>query len=131
MAKLTKDEIVNAIAEMTVLEVSELTKDLEEKFGVSGSMPMMAMGSMPQAAAAAEVAEEKTSFDVVLAGAGAQKLSVIKALRTVTELGLKEAKDLVEASEISPKSIREGVSKDEAEKIRKVLADAGAKVEVK
>ncbi len=129
-AKLTKEDILKAIESMTVLELSELTKDLEEKFGVSAAMPVMA--AAPAATAVStEAAEEKTSFDVVLAGSGTQKLAVIKALRTITDLGLKEAKDLVEASDASPKAVKEGVSKDEAEKMKKVLEEAGAKVELK
>jgi large subunit ribosomal protein L7/L12 len=130
MAKITTEEIIKAIESMSVLELSELTKALEEKFGVSAAMPMMAAAPAAGSAAAAPV-EEKTSFDIVLAGAGAQKLAVIKALRTITDLGLKEAKDLVEASDASPKTIKEGVSKEEAEQMKKTLEEAGAKVEMK
>src|SRR5579872_1829760 len=130
MAKLTKEQVIEALESMSVLELSELTKELEEKFGVSAAMPMMA-AAPAQAGAPAEAAEEKTSFDVVLSGSGAQKLAVIKALRTITELGLKEAKDLVEASDAAPKTIKEGVSKEEADKMKKLLEEAGAKVELK
>lgn len=128
MAKITTEDLIQAIESMSVLELSQLTKALEEKFGVSAAAPVMAAAG-PAAPAAAE--EEKTSFDVILGGSGTQKLSVIKALRTITELGLKEAKDLVEASDVAPKAVKEGVSKDEAEKMKKVLEEAGAKVELK
>ena len=128
MAKLTQDEIMTAIESMTVLELSELIKALEEKFGVTASAPMMAMA--PQGATAAADVEEKTSFNIILTGAGAQKLAVIKALRTMTELGLKEAKDVVEASDKEEKVIKENVSKDEADKYKKLLEEAGAKVKL-
>ena len=131
MAKLTQQDIIESLESMSVLELSELTKALEEKFGVSAAMPMMAAGVAAPAAAGGEAVEEKTSFDVVLAGAGAQKLAVIKAVRTITDLGLKEAKDLVEASDSAPKTIKEGVSKEEADKMKKTLEEAGAKVELK
>ena len=123
---------INAIAEqiqgLTLLEASQLVKLLEEKLGVSAAAaaPMMVAGG--GAAAAAPVVEEKTEFTVVLTAAGANKINVIKAVREVTSLGLKEAKDLVDGA---PKPIKEGVSKDEAETIRKKFADAGATVEVK
>ena len=124
MADLAK--LVDELSALTVLEAAELSKLLEEKWGVSAATPVAvaAVG----AAAAAPVAEEKTEFDVILAEAGEKKINVIKEVRAITGLGLKEAKDLVEAA---PKAVKEGVSKDEAEKIKKVLEEAGAKVQVK
>ena len=125
MADLQK--IVDELSSLTVLEAAELAKLLEEKWGVSAAAPvaMMAAGG---AAPGAAPAEEKTEFTVVLASAGAQKINVIKEVRAITNLGLKEAKDLVEGA---PKPVKEGVTKDEAEKIKKQLEDAGAKVELK
>jgi large subunit ribosomal protein L7/L12 len=121
--------IVDQIKELTLLEASELVKLMEETFGVSAAAAAMAA---PAAAAgggeAAAPAEEKTEFDVILQAAGGQKINVIKVVREVTALGLKEAKDLVEAA---PKAVKEGVSKEEAETVRQKLADAGATVEVK
>jgi len=131
MAKLTAEELIQAIDEMTVLELNELVKALQEKYGVSAAAPVAvaAMPSvMPGAAEAAPAAEEKTSFDVVLAAAGDNKLQVIKVVRELTQLGLKEAKDLVEGA---PQKVKEGVSKEEAEEIKKKLEEAGAKVEIK
>jgi large subunit ribosomal protein L7/L12 len=131
MAKLTAEELIQAIDEMTVLELNELVKALQEKYGVSAAAPVAvaAMPSMmPGAAEAAPAAEEKTSFDVVLAAAGDNKLQVIKVVRELTQLGLKEAKDLVEGA---PNKVKEGVSKEEAEEIKKKLEEAGAKVEIK
>ena len=124
MADLQK--IVDQLSGLTVLEAAELAKMLEEKWGVSAAAPvaMMAAGG----GAAAAPVEEKTEFTVVLTGAGAQKINVIKEVRAVTSLGLKEAKDLVEGA---PKPVKEGVSKDEADEIKKKLEAAGAKVEVK
>jgi large subunit ribosomal protein L7/L12 len=125
---------INAIAEqiqgLTLLEASQLVKLLEEKLGVSAAAaaPVMAAGGGGGAAAAAPAAEEKTEFTVVLTAAGANKINVIKAVREVTSLGLKEAKDLVDGA---PKPVKEGVSKDEAEAIKKKFVDAGATVEVK
>jgi large subunit ribosomal protein L7/L12 len=126
---------INAIADqiqgLTLLEASQLVKLLEEKLGVSAAAAapvMMAGGAAPGAAAAAAPAEEKTEFTVILTGAGANKINVIKAVREVTSLGLKEAKDLVDGA---PKPIKEGVSKEEAETIKKKFVDAGATVEVK
>ena len=127
MATLTIDEIVDAISGMTVLEVAELVKKLEEKFGVSAAA-MVAAAPAAGGAAAAPAAEEKTEFDVILKEAGANKLNVIKVVRELTGLGLKEAKDLVDGA---PKPIKQGVSKEEAENIKKKLEEAGAKVEVK
>lgn len=121
------EKIVEQLSELTVLEAAELVKSLEEKWGVSAAAPV-AVAAAPAGGGAAAAAEEKTEFDVILANAGANKINVIKEVRAVTGLGLKEAKDLVEAA---PKPVKEGVSKDEAEKIRKLLADAGATVEVK
>ena len=125
MADLSK--IVDELSKLTVLEAAELSKLLEEKWGVSAAAPvaMMAGGG---AAAPAAVAEEKTEFDVVLTNAGANKINVIKEVRAITGLGLKEAKDLVEAA---PKPVKEGVSKDEANKFKAQLEAAGAKVELK
>ena len=126
---LSKDEIIEAIAALSVTEVVELVKAMEEKFGVSAAAPVAVAAAAPAAAAAAP-AEEKTEFDVVLKGCDASaKLKVIKAVREVVEgLGLKEAKELVEGA---PKTIKEGVAKDEAEKIAAKLKEAGADVEVK
>ena len=126
---MTRDELITAIGEMTVLELADLVKALEEKFGVSAAAPVAVAAAAPAAAAAAP-AEEKTEFDVVLKGCDASaKLKVIKAVREVVEgLGLKEAKELVEGA---PKTIKEGVAKDEAEKIAAKLKEAGANVEVK
>jgi large subunit ribosomal protein L7/L12 len=121
------EEMIKSIESMTVIELSELVKALEEKFGVSANMPMMAAPAAG-AAAAAPAAEEKTSFTVVLAAAGANKIAVIKEVRTITSLGLKEAKDLVDGA---PKPIKEGATKDEAEEIKKKLVAAGATVELK
>lgn len=125
MADLSK--IVDELSTLTVLEAAELTKLLEEKWGVSAAAPA-AVAAAPAAAAAAAPAEEQTEFTVVLAKAGEKKINVIKEIRTITGLGLKEAKDLVEGA---PKTVKEGVNKDEAAKIKKVLEEQGASVEVK
>jgi large subunit ribosomal protein L7/L12 len=125
MADLAK--IVDELSKLTVLEAAELAKLLEEKWGVSAAAPVAMMAAGGGAAAAAPV-EEKTEFTVVLAAAGAQKINVIKEVRAITSLGLKEAKDLVEGA---PKPVKEGVTKDEAEKIKKQLEAAGATVELK
>ncbi|MGY6709567.1 MAG: 50S ribosomal protein L7/L12 [Rhizobiaceae bacterium] len=125
MADLAK--IVDDLSNLTVLEAAELSKMLEEKWGVSAAAPV-AVAAAGGAAAPAEAAEEKTEFDVVLTDAGAQKINVIKEVRAITGLGLKEAKDLVEGA---PKPVKEGVSKDEADKIKAQLEAAGAKVELK
>jgi large subunit ribosomal protein L7/L12 len=123
------DEMIKTIEVMTVLELSDLVKALEEKFGVKANMPMMAAPMAGGAAAGAAVAaEEKTSFTVVLTSSGANKIAVIKEVRTMTSLGLKEAKDLVDAA---PKSIKESVPKEEAEDMKKKLEAAGATVELK
>ncbi|MFH1441123.1 MAG: 50S ribosomal protein L7/L12 [Candidatus Omnitrophota bacterium] len=126
MAAEKLEELIKSIETMTVLELSDLVKALEEKFGVQANMPMMAAPVAGAAAGAA--AEEKTAFTVVLASAGANKIAVIKEVRTITSLGLKEAKDLVDAA---PKAIKEGVAKEEAEEIKKKLEAAGATVELK
>ncbi len=128
---MTREELIQAISEMSVLELSELVKELEEKFGVSAAAPamMMPMAGMPAAgAAAAPAEEEKTEFDVVLADHGANKIGVIKVVREITGLGLKEAKDMVDGA---PKTVKEGVAKEEAEEMKKKLEEAGAKVELK
>ncbi|WP_300526447.1 50S ribosomal protein L7/L12 [Aminiphilus sp.] len=127
---MTREEIIKAIEEMSVLELSQLVKDLEEKFGVSASAPAMAMPMMMpgMGAAAAPAEEEKTEFDVVLKGAGSNKIGVIKVVRELTGLGLKEAKELVDNA---PKPVKEAASKDEAEDIKKKLVEAGAEVELK
>ncbi|MCZ4287692.1 50S ribosomal protein L7/L12 [Hoeflea alexandrii] len=125
MADLAK--IVEDLSNLTVLEAAELSKMLEEKWGVSAAAPV-AVAAAGAAAAPAEAAEEQTEFDVILAEAGANKINVIKEVRAITGLGLKEAKDLVEAA---PKAVKEGISKGEAEDIKKKLEDAGAKVTVK
>ena len=120
--------IVETIGGLSLLEASELVKALEEKFGVSAAAAAVAAAPAGAAAAAAPAAEEKDTFDVILAGAGANKINVIKVVRELTGLGLKEAKDLVDGA---PKPVKEGVSKDDAEKMKKQLADAGATVELK
>lgn len=119
-------ELVNTIGSLTLIEASELKKALEEKFGVTAAAPMMMAGGAAPAAAAA--VEEKTEFDVILADAGAAKINVIKAVRELTGLGLKEAKDLVDGA---PKPVKEGANKEEADAIKKKLEEAGAKVEIK
>jgi large subunit ribosomal protein L7/L12 len=125
--QITKEDVVKFIEGMTVLELSALVKELEEKFGVSAAAPMMAAVTAPGAAAAAP-AEEKTEFDVILTGFGAEKIQVIKVVRAITSLGLKEAKDLVEGV---PKPIKEAVSKDEAADIKKKIEAVGGTVEIK
>jgi len=125
------ESIVDQISNMTALELSELKKALEDKFGVTAAAPMMGMPMMMPGAGggdAAPAAEEKTEFDAVLTAAGDQKLQVIKVLRELTALGLKEAKDLVDGA---PQPIKQGVSKDEAEKIKKAIEEAGGKVDIK
>src|SRR6476661_4056404 len=125
MADLQK--LVDELSSLTVLEAAELSKLLEDKWGVSAAAPVAVAAAAPAAVAAAP-AEEQTEFTVILAKAGDKKINVIKEVRTITGLGLKEAKDLVEAA---PKPVKEGVNKDEAAKLRKMLEDAGAAVEVK
>jgi large subunit ribosomal protein L7/L12 len=128
MATLTKDDILEAISNMSVLELSELLTAFEEKFNVTAAAPVAAVAAVPGAAASAEAAEEQDEFDVVLAGVGAQKIQVIKVVRELTKLGLKEAKDLVDAA---PKPVLEKVSKEDAEKAKTGLEAVGATVEVK
>jgi large subunit ribosomal protein L7/L12 len=125
---LSKDELIAAIKGMSVLDLSELVKALEEEFGVSAAAPMAVAAAPAAGAAEAPPAEEKTQFDVVLTAFGDQKIQVIKVVRALTGLGLKEAKDVVEGV---PSAIKEGVSKDEAEDAKKQLEDAGATVEIK
>lgn len=124
---VTKEQVVDFIANMTVLELSEFIKELEEKFGVSAAAPAVAVAAGP-AAAAAPAEEEKTEFDVVLKAAGANKIGVIKVVRALTGLGLKEAKDKVDGA---PSTLLEAVAKDKAEDAKKQLVEAGAEVEVK
>jgi large subunit ribosomal protein L7/L12 len=123
---VTKDEVVSFIDSMTVLEMSEFVKELEEKYGVTAAAPAAAVAAPAGGGEAA--AEEKTEFDVVLTAAGDKKIQVIKEVRTITGLGLKDAKDLVEAA---PKAVKEGVKKEEAEEIKKKIEEAGGTVEVK
>lgn len=125
--KITKEDVIKFIEEMTVLELSQLVKELEEKFGVSAAAPV-AMAVAAAGPGEAAQAEEKTEFDVVLTGFGEQKIQVIKVVRALTGLGLKEAKDLVDGV---PKPVKEAVSKDEAEDVKKKLEEVGASVEVK
>jgi len=124
---LNKDEILDAVAGMSVLELSELIKLMEDKFGVSAAAAAVAVAA-PAAGAAAPVAEEQTEFTVMLNAAGEKKVEVIKVVRAATGLGLKEAKDLVDGA---PKAVKEGISKADAEALKKQLEDAGAKVELK
>jgi large subunit ribosomal protein L7/L12 len=121
-------EIMERFDKLTVPELVDLKKQIEEKYGVTAAAPIMMAGAMPGAAAAAPAAEEKTEFTVVLKEAGAQKINVIKVVRAATGLGLKEAKDLVDGA---PKPVKEGLPKDEAEKLKKELEEAGGKVELK
>ncbi|MEK6791920.1 MAG: 50S ribosomal protein L7/L12 [Deltaproteobacteria bacterium] len=125
MSEIKKEDVIKYIENMSVLELAGLVKELESKFGVSAAAPMAVAAAT--AAAGAPAAVEKTEFTVVLKETGAEKIKVIKEVRTVTGLGLKEAKDLVEGA---PKTLKEGVSKDEAEKIKKLVESAGAKVEI-
>lgn len=129
-AKITKEDVIKYLEEMTVLELSELVKELEERFGVTAAAPM-AMGVAPGAGAGvapAPAEEEKTEFDVILTSFGDKKIQVIKAVREVTNLGLKEAKDLVEGA---PQTVKEKASKEEADKIKQKLEEAGGGVEIK
>ena len=125
--QITKEDVIKFIENMTVLELSQLVKELEEKFGVSAAAPMMAAVAAPGAAPAA-AAEEQTEFNAILTGFGAEKIQVIKVVRAITGLGLKEAKDLVEGV---PKAIKEGASKDEAADIKKKIEEVGGTVEIK
>src|SRR5512133_600148 len=126
MAEISREQVVDYLSNLPVIQIAELVKTLEEKWGVSAAP--VAVAAAGGGAAPAAAVEEKTEFDVVLADAGANKINVIKVVREITALGLKEAKDLVEGA---PKAIKEGVGKDEANDIKKKLEDAGAKVEVK
>ena len=128
MANAKLEELIKSIESMSVLELSDLVKELEEKFDVKANMPMMAAVAAAPAAGAAAAVEEKSTFTVVLASAGANKIAVIKEVRTMTSLGLKEAKDLVDAA---PKPVKEGVPKEEAEEMKKKLEATGATVELK
>ena len=121
-----KQQVIDLIKEMTVLELSELVKEMEEIFGVSAAAPVAAFAA--PAGGAAEAKEEQSEFDVILSSAGDKKINVIKVVREITNLGLKEAKDLVESA---PAALKEGVSKDDAEALKKALEEAGAEVEVK
>ncbi len=127
MAEITKADVISFIENMSVLELAELVKELEDKFGVSAAAPAVAVAAAA-APAAAEAAEEKTEFDVILKAAGANKIGVIKVVRALTGLGLKEAKDLVDGA---PQPVKTAVAKEEAEEAKKQLAEAGAEVEVK
>ena len=127
MAEITKEQVVEYLEQMSVLEMAELVKELEEKFGVSAAAPVAAAAA-PADGGEAAAAEEKTEFDVVLSAIGDKKINVIKVVRAITGLGLKEAKDLVDGA---PNNVKEAVSKDEAEGIKKQLEEAGASVELK
>ena len=127
MAEITKEQVIEFLEQMSVLEMAELVKELEDKFGVSAAAPV-AMAAAPAAGGEAAAAEEKDEFDVVLASIGDKKINVIKVVRAITGLGLKEAKDLVDGA---PSNVKEAVSKDEAEDIKKQLEEAGASVELK
>lgn len=125
---MTKEDIISAVEKMTVLELSSLVKALEEKFGVSAAAPVAFMGGAAAGAGAAAAAEEKTEFTVVLSASGDKKIEVIKEVRAITGLGLKEAKDLVEGA---PKTVKDGVAKKDAEEMKKKLEAVGAKVDIK
>ena len=127
MANITKDQVIEFISNMSVLEMSDLVKEMEEKFGVSAAAAAVAAPAAASGDAAAPV-EEKTEFDVILTSIGEKKINVIKEVRSITGLGLKEAKEAVESA---PKAIKEGVTKEEAEEIKKKLEEAGASVEIK
>ena len=127
MANITKDQVIEFISNMSVLEMSDLVKEMEEKFGVSAAAAAVAAPALASGDAAAPV-EEKTEFDVILTSIGEKKINVIKEVRGITGLGLKEAKEAVESA---PKSIKEGVTSEEAEEIKKKLEEAGASVEIK
>lgn len=128
MADLTKDDVIEFIANMSVLELSELVKELEDKFGVSAAAPVAMMAAGPADGAGAGQAEEQTEFDVILTAVGDKKIQVIKEVRAITGLGLKDAKALVDEA---PKPVKEGLPKDEAEKIKEQLEGAGAQVDLK
>jgi len=128
MADITREQVVDYLSNLPVIQIAELIKDLENKWGVKAAPAAVAVAAGPAAGPAAAPVEEKTEFDVVLANAGANKIAVIKAIREITGLGLKEAKDLVEAA---PKNVKDGVSKADAEEMKKKLTEAGATVELK
>ena len=128
MSNITKDQVIEWLSSQSVIEIAALVKDLETKWGVSAAAPVAVAAAPAAAAAAAAPAEEKTEFNVILADAGSNKIGVIKEVRAITGLGLKEAKDLVEGA---PKAVKEGASKADAEEIKKKLEAAGAKVELK
>jgi len=128
MADITKDQVVEWLSAQTVLEVAELVKELEEKWGVSAAAPVAVAAAGPAAGGEAAAVEEKDEFDVILKSAGSNKIGAIKEVRAITGLGLKEAKELVEGA---PKPVKEGASKDEAEELKKKLEAAGAEVELK
>ena len=128
MANITKDQVIEFISNMSVLEMSELVKEMEEKFGVSAAAAAVAAPVVAGSGDTAAPAEEKTEFDVILTSIGEKKINVIKEVRGITGLGLKEAKEAVESA---PKAIKEGVSKEEAEEVKKKLEEAGASVELK
>ena len=128
MADITKEDVVEFIANMSVLDWSELVKEMEEKFGVSAAAPVAMMAAGPADGAGADAAEEQTEFDVILIAFGDKKIQVIKEVRAITGLGLKDAKELVDGA---PKPVKEGVTKDEAEKVKAQLEATGAQVEVK
>jgi large subunit ribosomal protein L7/L12 len=128
MADITKEDVINFIANMTVLDLSELVKEMEEKFGVSAAAPVAMMAAAPADSGAAAAAEEKTEFDVVLTSFGDKKIQIIKEVRAITGLGLKEAKDLVEGV---PAPLKEGISKDDAQKIKSQIEEAGGQADIK
>ena len=125
---LSKNEVIDFLSNLSVLEIAEMVKELEEKWGVSAAAPVAVAAAPGAGGAGAAAAEEKTEFDAILADIGANKINVIKEVRALTGLGLKEAKDLVEAA---PKAVKQGVPKEEADKIKETLEKAGAKVEIK
>ena len=127
MSDITKDQVIEFLSGMSVLEISELVKELEDKWGVTAAAPVAAVAA-PAAGGGEDAAEEKTEFDVVLADFGGNKIAVIKEVRGITGLGLKDAKEMVESA---PKAVKEGCTKDEAEKLKEQLEKAGAKVEIK
>ena len=128
MADITKEDVIEFISNMTVLDLSELVKELEDKFGVSAAAPMAMMAAMPGGAEGGAAVEEQTEFDVILTAIGDKKIQVIKEVRVITGLGLKDAKALVDEA---PKPVKEGIAKDEAEKIKAQLEEAGAQAELK
>jgi large subunit ribosomal protein L7/L12 len=128
MADISKQDVIDFIANMSVLELSEMVKELEDKFGVSAAAPVAMMAAGPAGDAGGAAAEEKTEFDVVLTTPGDKKIAVIKEVRAITGLGLKEAKELVDSA---PKPVKEGIAKEDAEKIKAQLEEAGAQVELK